>query len=65
VKLSWLVDDDDNLVGENINIKKKNTEASLVSRKVDDLQVTEKIKTCSCLINRMQEKITTQRQPIL
>jgi hypothetical protein len=32
------VDDDDNLVGENINTKKKNTEASLVSRKDDDLQ---------------------------
>jgi hypothetical protein len=50
-------DDDDNLVGENINTKKKNTEALLVSRK-NDLQVMEKLNTCSCLIKRMQEKIT-------
>jgi len=51
-------DDNDNLVGENINTKKKNTEALLVSRK-DDLQVVEKTNACSCLIKRMQEKITT------
>jgi len=58
-------DDADNLVGENINTKKKNTETSLVSRKDDDLQVMQKIKTCSSHINSMHEKITTQRQPIL
>ena len=52
-------DDDDNLIDENVHTTEENTQASLVSRKDDDLQVMEKINTCSRLINRMQEKITT------
>jgi hypothetical protein len=49
--------DDVNLLGENINIKKKSTEALLDTSKEVSQEVTPKeLSTCSCLVTRLQTK---------
>jgi hypothetical protein len=50
--------DDVNLLGDNIDTVKKNTETSTEANKEVSLQ--RKLSTCYCLFTRMQGKIITQ-----
>jgi hypothetical protein len=52
-----LVIADDHLLGKNINIIKKNTEALLDASKIVRLEVNAEKTICSCLITTLHAKI--------
>jgi hypothetical protein len=52
--------DDVNLLGDNIDTIKKNSQTLIDASKKVGLEVNaEKLSTCCCLVNKMQSKIMT------
>jgi hypothetical protein len=58
LKIVNLTTDDDNLLGEDVNIVRQNKEALLHASKKVGLEIdAEKIKYMLCLVTRLQDKI--------